>query len=159
MENTKKSKFGLGILFGVVAGVVAGLFASDKPGKQLRKRTGEEYEKIKKMLEERDVEGTVREIFGKITDESKTMFIDVKDQLAEKLSELREDFDKIEKDKYKSLVGEVVDEVREEKKLPTETLAKLSKYLESDFEKIKKPVKKTAKKPVKKTIKKSSSKK
>lgn len=133
-----KSKFKLGFFIGALTGIITGLFASEKPGKKLRKDALLEYQKIKKLLEEKNIDETLKKIFNDVGKESKKILIKVKDDLAMHLSNLGERWKSIDKEKYLKIVDEVIKKLKKDKKIPEKTLSKLKKYLEDDFEKIKK---------------------
>ena len=126
--STQRSKFGIGFIVTALTGVLAGLLLSEKPGKRLRSQTKKEYEKLKNMMEEKNVDEAVREIFGKITSESRSAFIKTRKYLTVELADLKEDFSTIDKDKYKKLIDNTIDKVRDDKKIPEDGVSKLAKY-------------------------------
>ncbi|OGK57142.1 hypothetical protein A3J15_00150 [Candidatus Roizmanbacteria bacterium RIFCSPLOWO2_02_FULL_38_10] len=136
MENKKSSKFGLGLIFGMISGAVAGLLLAPKTGKKMRKELSKAANEIRDRLEESDIKTTVREIFDDVTEKSFEIFEDSMDTLSTKLSEVSEKWQTIDKEKYSTAVKEVIDQVKDIHKVPENTLLKLKKYLENDFEKL-----------------------
>lgn len=152
----KKSKIGIGLLIGGVAGVIAGLFASEKPGKKLRTDAKNGYDKIAKLLSDKNLDKKVKKIFGEYSVDLKTTLEGAKEDMAQKLFELQKTSETIDKSKYSTLLSSTVAEIQKKQKLPKSTLVKLKSYLSDDVEKFKKLV---AKKPAKKVVKKSAPKK
>lgn len=156
----KKTKIGLGMVIGGVAGVIAGLFASEKPGKKLRSDVKNNYDKIVKLLSDKNLDNKVKKIFGEYSEDFKTTLVDAKGELTDKLYDLQKTSETIDKTKYTSLLSSTLKNVKTKQKLPSSTLAKLKSYLKQDVEKfkklvVKKPAKKTTKKSVKKAKKKA----
>ena len=143
MSDKKGSKLGLGIVLGTIAGAVAGLFLAPKQDKQLRKDAKKlssnfinEVDKIKKELADKEPEEAIKIIFGKVTDESKDLYLKSKEQVATGLAQLHENYKTIGKAKYQKVVSEAVDSVKQDSHIPDEQLRKLMKYLEGDFKKL-----------------------
>jgi gas vesicle protein len=156
MTDKKTSKLGLGMLLGLAAGAVAGLFLAPKSGKQLRKDVSKKTKEIQKLLEEKDFEEIVKGIFGSVNKDSVELLEKAKINLAEKLANLKDSLEKLDKEKYKQIVSEVVDEVKTDKSVSQDSLSKLKTYLESDFKKLQKGKKTSAPKKSKAPAKKSS---
>ncbi len=149
VDNKKSSKFGLGMIFGLLTGAVAGLFLAPKSGKRLQQDVKKVAKKARKLFEEKELEDIVRDVFGKVTEETMSLFEYTIDSLADRLSDLKGNLGTINRDKYKELVSETVETVREEKNIPDDLIRKLKKYLEGDYQRltgVKKQKKATAKK-------------
>ncbi len=152
MNRKGASRFGLGIVLGAITGAISGLLLAPKSGKKMRADAIKTYNQLKKLLDEKKPEEIVADIFGKVTEETKTFFNQSKDLLARHLSELKVGIDKIDKEKYKKAVGAVVGDLRSQGEISDDSLDKLRKYLEGDFRKLttpKKRIKKIAKKSTK----------
>jgi len=155
MANNKSSKLGFGIILGAIAGAIAGLFLAPKAGEQLRsdakklsKNVMKKAQKIQKEIEDKEPDEALRIIFGKVSDESRELFGKAQAEVALGLAQLRGNYKKISKTKYKKIVTEAVQTVKDKNRVPDEELTKLLHYLEGDFKKLaapkKSPVKKTA---------------
>src|SRR3989344_5202616 len=137
----KSSKFGLGIMMGAVAGAIAGLFLAPKAGKQLRKDAQKLYEDISK-----DPEAAVKEIFGKVTEESMQIYTAAQKEVSAQLANLSANYKTLDTSKYKEVVKQAVDNAKADKKLPEDQLKKLITYLEKDIKKLAAPKKAPARK-------------
>ncbi len=131
MTQQKSSKLGLGIIVGAVAGAVAGLFLAPKAGKELRKDAQKLYSDITK-----DSEAAVKEIFGKVTEESMDLYKKAQKEVASQVDNASKTYKSIDKAKYKEIVMNAVENVKEDMKLPETQLKKLMSYLEGDFKKL-----------------------
>lgn len=128
---SKASKLGLGMVLGAVGGAVAGLFLAPKAGKELRKDAQKLYDQLSK-----DPEKAVKDIFGKVTDESMDLYNAAQKEVSAQLANLSENYKTLDAGKYKTVVKQAVDNVIEDKKLPEDQLKKLMDYLEKDVRKI-----------------------
>lgn len=137
MANNKKG-LGLGILIGTVVGGIAALFLSPKSGKQNRKLVAQKVNKLRKLLQDKDFEKKVKEIFGKVTEESKNIYIQAKEWLVEELAEMKETIENIDQEKYKKAVDQVMKKVQTEVKKDVKELDKLKKQLMKEWGKLKK---------------------
>lgn len=154
--SQKSTKLGLGLIVGAVGGAIAGLFLAPKAGKELRKDAQKLYDEISK-----NPEAAVKEIFGKVTEESMQLYSKVQKEVSAGLGMLSENYKTLNTEKYKEVVKQAVDNVKEVKKLPEDQLKKLMTYLEQDIKKLtapRKSVKKPSvkKAPAKKVVKKSN---
>lgn len=120
------------MVIGAVVGAVAGLFLAPKSGKELREDTVDLYNKLK----DKDPDEVVKEIFGKVTDESREIYEHAHKHLAEQLSDLKDNYKNIDKSKYAEVVSDVVNHVKEEHDLPEAELKTLGKHLNEDFKKL-----------------------
>ena len=143
MTDQKSSKFGLGMILGAAAGALAGLFLAPKPGRELQEDAKQlagdlqkKAKKIRKELEDKEPEEAVRLIFGKVSEESMKLYDSAKDQVAEELAMLKENYQDVDKEKYKKLVQSATRKVKKDRTVPETQLKKLIKYLESDFKKL-----------------------
>lgn len=144
----KSSKLGLGVLLGAAVGAVAGLFLAPKAGKDLRKEAKKLYDEISK-----NPEAAVKDIFGKVSKESVSVYQKAQKEVAAQLDMLSENYKKVDTAKYKDIAMKAVEKVKEDHELPQAQLKKLTAYLETDIKKLvgtsdkkKAAVKKTAKK-------------
>lgn len=136
--NDKKSKFGLGVLIGTIIGGITALFLSPKSGEENREIVVKKVQELKKLLEEKEVDTKVKEIYGEVNEEAKDIYFKVKDWLIEELSQLKEKVEEIDKEKYEKAVQKVLKRVKkdiEESKKPFIVLAKRQPKKETTSEK------------------------
>jgi gas vesicle protein len=134
-QNKKKSFFGLGVIFGSIIGGLTALFLSPKSGKQNRKAVVSLIKKLKRLIEEKNLDEEVKKIFDEATEEVKKFYLRAKEAVIAKLSEIKEKIKEIDKEKYLKLVAEVVNELKKEKKFAESVLEKLENQLKNDWEK------------------------
>ncbi len=143
-EQKKSSKFGLGIIVGLISGAVAGVFLAPKTGKKMRADLTKKAKQIRNMLKDADPEIIISDIFDEVTEKSTSVYNEVKDMLSEKLADLAESAQAIDKGKYLQVVRAIIDELRGRQKMTEEQLDKVKKHLEEDFGKLQ-PIKKQTK--------------
>lgn len=131
----KKSRLGVGMLLSAAAGVVAGLLISDKPGKKIRGKAKELYTETRAMIAEKDLDTAAKEIFGKATDQTKSLLDRAKDEFAAGVVELKKRSKTIDTKKYKGLVDEVVSTLRKDQQITPTSVKKLTTYLGQDIKK------------------------
>lgn len=146
----KKSHLGLGMILGAVAGAVAGLFLAPKAGKELR----EDAMKMYKKLQKDDPKVMAKKIFGDVSEESQKFVKRAYEDLSVQLADLKNTSSKIDTNKYKEAVKNVVTTIKDEGNLPEGTVKKLMSYLENDAKRmISSASKKSTKKPASKAKK------
>lgn len=127
-------------LFLFAAGMAAGWIAKqlfDTPEVQQRTRslimTARD---LKDRLAESDEADRVKEIFGKVTQDATAMYQDAKANLMDELESLQISFDELDKRKYLGIVSDIVAGLRDERQLPEDQVKKLTRALNSDWQKI-----------------------
>lgn len=122
------------------AGMAAGWVAKqlfDSPEMQERTKsmriTAEEW---RQRLADSDEAERVREIFGKVTNEATAMYQEAKAELVDQLESLHGSFEELDKGKYLEIVAEIVSGMRENRELPEEQVKKLTRALNSDWQKV-----------------------
>lgn len=118
MENNKKGSFLKGTLLGVLVGGLAGVLFAPKSGKETR-------EDIKKAATD-------------VAKKAETMYADAKDMVEAKVDALRSAGKRIDKNKYVSLVQEVIDELSNDREVTADAAKKVGTQLRKDWEKISK---------------------
>src|SRR5450830_312811 len=103
-DEKKSSKFGLGLLIGTVLGGLASFFLSPKSGKENRKEVVKKVKQLKKLLEEKEIDKKVKEIFGEVSDEAMKIYTQAKEWLIEDLAQLKDEVEHIDKEKYTTAV-------------------------------------------------------
>lgn len=136
MSNEKKSKFGLGLLIGTVIGAITALFVTPKTGKEMREDVSKKAEELKKLLEEKEVDKKLKEIYGQVTEEARQLYFKAKDWLIEELAQLKESIDKIDWEDYEKSVNKVIVRVKKETKRGVKDIEKLKKQLLKEWQKL-----------------------
>ncbi|MBI2051843.1 YtxH domain-containing protein [Candidatus Roizmanbacteria bacterium] len=136
MGEKRKSRFGLGFLFGAVSGALAGVFFAPKSGKMMRREAKKKYKELVALLKEKEVDKRVEEIFGKVTDESKRIFLQVKEDLLVSLANLKERLEEIDEGRYMRAVENAVTNVKENFEDKKEKLERLKNYLADQWKKL-----------------------
>lgn len=137
-DQKKSSKFGLGLLFGSILGGIAALFLSPTTGKENRELVAKKIEELKKLMEEKEIDKKVQEIFGEVSDEAKELYLKAKELLIQKLAELKETVQNIDREKYMTAVEDTMLYVQKEFKKDVKQLEKLKKQLMGEWEKLRK---------------------
>ena len=140
MADQKKSGsfFGLGLVLGSVLGGLTAFFLSPKSGKENREEVAKKIQELKKLLEEKQIDEIVKDIFGEVTAEAKKAYLGAKEMLIHKLALLKENVKDINKDKYLLLLEEVIAEFKKEAKHTGKVAERLKEQLSSDWKKLNK---------------------
>lgn len=155
--NNKKSPFGAGIIIGAVLGGVAAYFLSPKSGKENREMAKQKLDEMKKRVEGKSIDEIVKEIFGMASEEGEKLYTRARNDLNARLDVLQESIDAIDRGKYKNIVDEVLENLKNETEITKDRLSRLQEYLmdrwdiaqeegEKDTKKLAAGVKKAAKK-------------
>jgi gas vesicle protein len=124
----KKSNLGLGVMIGTVIGGVTAFLLSNKENRELAKR---KIADLKKMWEDEKTQERVREIFGTFTEEGKKAYSIARNEITKKLEAMG--VDEVDRAKYKAMVEDAVEVVRNETKETTDQLMKLRDSLMSKW--------------------------
>ncbi len=132
------------MVIGAVAGAVAGVFLAPKAGKELR----QDAMKLYKKLHTQDPKVLAKKVFGDISEESQRLVKKAYEDLSIELVGLKKRYSKIDKEKYKEAVENVITTIKNEGSMPEDAMKKLSAFLEEDAKKlvVTPGVKKTVKK-------------
>lgn len=147
----KDKKFGVGLVVGLVTGAAAGLLLNPKTGPENREAAAKMLKKWKDSWDKGQVDDRIKEMFGDATSHSREVYLDLRDRMMKKLSTVKDNLEKVDKEKYVELVKDVIGEWKEDKKIPNDQMEKVMKYLQKDYQKIMDEQKKEAK-PSKKLI-------
>lgn len=135
MSDQKKSDgFGIGLLFGAIAGAVAALFLTPTTGEENRKKAMELYEKVKKSIQEGEVEEKAKELFGDVTEEGMRLIAEVRTEVLAKLDEVKSEVESLDKEKFTKYVDETVATVGARVKASAKQMEKLKENMLSKFE-------------------------
>jgi gas vesicle protein len=135
-DGQRSSKFGLGLVFGMITGALAGLFLAPKSGKENREAVAKKITELRELLEEKEIDKKVQEIFGEVTAEAKELYLKVKEELINRLAELKESLDKIDREKYLNMVEEVMKTVRTESRHNVHQVEKLKEDLVKNWNRL-----------------------
>ena len=91
---------------------------------------------LKKLMEEKEIDKKVEAIFGEVSDEAKELYLKAKELLIQKLAELKEAVEHIDKEKYMEAVEDTMKTVEKEFKKDSKKLAKLKNELVGEWEKL-----------------------
>lgn len=119
MENSKKgTSFLKGTLLGVLVGGIAGILFAPKSGKETR-------EDIKKAATD-------------VAQKAEDMYSDARSMVETKLDALKKAGKRIDKNKYTSLIQEVLDELSNDREVTADAAKRVGTQLRKDWEKISK---------------------
>lgn len=146
----KKKGSLLGSLLTLGAGVAAGW--------TLRKFMQNKYDEITDLPKSLRTESVtdqqlVKTLFEEYSTQARDYFNDVQDQLKDNLVELREEWDKIDKRKYRQLVDAALEDAQKEQKVPQKQVNQLRDYLLEDWDELRETLRAQAKE-TKKAVKK-----
>lgn len=136
MITKKSSKFGLGLLLGTVIGGITALFFSPNTGEENREIVAKKIQDLRKLMEEKEVDKKVMEIFGEVSDEAKALFLKAKEELIAGLATLKESVENIDREKYIKVVEDVMKKVQKETKREVKQLEKLKNHLLEEWNKL-----------------------
>ena len=128
--SDKKSNIGLGVMIGTVIGGIAAFLLSSKENRDLAKR---KISELKKMWDDEKTQERVREIFGTFTEEGKKAYSIAKTEIMKQLDAMG--VDEVDMSKYKAMVEDAIEAVREETKETSDQLMKLRDHLMKNWTK------------------------
>lgn len=126
----RKSNLGLGIIIGAAIGAVTALFISPKTGKEMRKVAGKKIKKLKKMLDEGELQERITYMYGEVTDESMRIYREARTQLIKKIDAVKEEIDD---KKYAELVDEVIEQFKTQATVAKDKLVTLKGQLMDEW--------------------------
>jgi len=136
--SDSKSKFGWGLAVGTILGGLSAFFLSPNSGKENRELVAKKVKELEKLLEEKNLDKVVKDIFGEVSEDAEKVFLKAKKDLIKKIAELKETIDNIDKEKFMSLVDEVVEKVQSEAKHESKEMIKLKEHLMKEWNKMQK---------------------
>jgi len=135
-DGQKASKFGLGLLVGTLLGGVAAFFLSPTSGPENRKMVADKVKELEKLLADKELDKKLKEIFGEVTEEAETLYKKAKKMIIQRLAELKESIDSINKEKYTEIVHETVDIIKKEAKKEGREMDRLKEELLKEWKKL-----------------------
>jgi gas vesicle protein len=138
----QRGKFFLAGLFGALAGAVGGLLLAPQSGKKTRTQIANLAADIALSVKNKadDTKDQITNIFGKYTEETKTKYLKIKNEVAKKVAEVKTVSGEINKEKYGKVVEDVVADFKSDFTNTKDGAVKMANYLKKDWEKIKKAI-------------------
>lgn len=124
----KKVSLKTGLLIGAVLGGVAAYFLTPRTGKENREMAAQKLKELQKMLKDKDIDDIVKEIYGKASDEGKKAFISARNDISERLADMKETIGDVDKGKYVELVDDVIARLQKEGDMAKDHVMKLQDY-------------------------------
>lgn len=133
MAKISGSKFFFGSLVAATAGLLGGLLLAPKSGKETRKDIAKVALDLNRKIRTKtdETQKRVKDIFGEVSDEATRKYKAVRDAIVSRVAAMKAAGTTIDKEKYESVVDEVVADVKDVGK-------KIGGYLKKDWEKLKK---------------------
>jgi gas vesicle protein len=127
-------------VIGAVAGAIGGLLFAPRSGKETRRKISRLALELAKNVEVESKETTerVKDIYGKVSEEANRRYEEVRSAVLAKVATVKTAGKEIDKDKYVTLVDEVVTDFKTDLEATKDGATKISKYLKKDWEKVKK---------------------
>ncbi len=131
--GNKSSKFGLGVIVGVIIGGITGLLLSPSTGKDNREYAIKYLAKLKRKLDDSDTHDKIKEIFGQVTDEGEKIFDSAKKEITNQIAIMKEKYgDPQDPVTYVSIVEEGLKIVEKKLSVTSDQIAKLKKYFSEE---------------------------
>lgn len=136
----KKGSIFLTGLFGTLIGAIGGLLLAPQSGKKTREEIKKIISKLNKEVETgvRDTKDKVIDIFGNASDEAVAKYKEIKSSVMNRIAEVKTAGKEIDKEKYSTIVEDVVKDFKDDLKSTKNGTVKLITLLKKDWEKIKK---------------------
>lgn len=136
----KKGKVFLTGLVGTLVGAVGGLLLAPQSGKKTRDEIKKRLTQLNKEVETgvKDTKEKVVEIFGNASDDAVNKYKEIKSVVMNKVAEVTTAGKEIDKEKYSTIVEDVVKDFKEDLKATKDGATKLMSQLKKDWAKIKK---------------------
>lgn len=141
-EDTAK-KVGVAFLVGAVTGWLISLFMPDETRKKVKDEIEEKTNYLKRVMTDPDERERIKEIFSEKTQDAGEKIQQVKEDVIKRLSALKGGVEKIDRDKYFQAVKDSIDDMRRGEVLPKDELQKLSDYLERDYDRIRRKMRRS----------------
>jgi gas vesicle protein len=133
-DQKSDNKFGLGLIFGALVGAVTAFFLTPTTGEENRKKAVEVYEKIKKMVEEGEIDEKAKELFGEVNEEGKRLISEVRSEIMTRLDSAKHEMDTFDKTKFTKFVDETIAMVGQRLKASSVQMEKLREIFVAKFE-------------------------
>ncbi len=118
--SSSTDDFFKGLLFGAVMGAAAGILLAPKSGVETR--------------------ADIRKLALDISDQAQDTYVNARKQVEKKIKDLKTAGKRIDLESYKKLVLEVVDEIKNDSDVTSETAKKIGMQLNDDWNEIKSAV-------------------
>lgn len=136
----KKGSIFLTGLFGTLIGAIGGLLLAPQSGKKTREEIKKIIFKLNKEVETgvKDTKDKVIDIFGNASDEAVAKYKEIKSSVMNRIAEVKTAGKEIDKEKYSTIVEDVVKDFKDDLKSTKNGTVKLITLLKKDWEKIRK---------------------
>ncbi len=141
-KHLNPTKAGFFFLMGVSVGLVASWLLPDKTLSGSKKKTRAAFNYLKEVLTDTDEQERIKDIFKENTQEAADAYRAAREALMSNLSQVKDTWSKIDKDKYMEIIEDTMDEIREKQSLPLSQMNKLRRYFEADYKFIQDKIKK-----------------
>lgn len=138
--SKNNGKFLFGGLLGAAVGIIGGILLAPKSGKETREGIAKLALEITKAVKTQvdETKSRVRDIYGKVTEETITKYKQVRDAVIAKVASVKTAGQKIDKEKYGKIVDEVLADFKSDFGKSKNGVEKIAKYLKRDWDKISK---------------------
>lgn len=130
------NKTGIALLTGLAIGAGVALLLPDNWKRSVRRKGEEVADQVGALLTDPEERERIAEIFQEKTKNAQTIYNDARTKLAEVLESTGEAIESIDKRKYRKAVSDTMAYIREQHKVPKESLARLRTYLENDLSRL-----------------------
>ena len=136
-QHTSMGSKVLGLtIAGIIAGAIGLLFTTEK-GQEIREEAADKAKELAKKFDRKrhEVQETVMEIFGNVTDELEKAYIDVHSLALTAMDDLKER-GQLTKAKYEDAIADIIEDFSKERSLSKKETENLKKSLVNDWDKL-----------------------
>ncbi|MGI5841153.1 MAG: hypothetical protein ACOX6N_02990 [Patescibacteria group bacterium] len=129
-------KVGLAFLAGAATGWLVSIFMPEDTRNKVKNEIEDKTSYLKKVMTDPEERERIKDVFSEKTQNTKEKLEDVKNDIANRLAALKGGAQDIDKRKYMRAVQDSIEDMREGNILPEDELNRLRDYLEGDYERI-----------------------
>lgn len=141
--NTGKKAFAI-FLAGLTAGYIASWFMPEDWKFKQRKVVRKKISELQAIMTDPEERERIKDIFKEKTEEALDQYQEARSILMKNLADIKGSWQDIDKDKYLEVVGNTIDEIRDNQALPMKQLQKMRQYFEADYKLLQSKAKKAA---------------
>lgn len=138
-------KFFKGLIIGGVIGYLTGIFTAPKKGKEMRKDLKKKIDDLQKLMKEKNIDKKVKEIFGTVSETTKSLYFSAQIALLDALADLKGRLDNLDLKEYKKVLNQTLTKIQKNLNLSENNLENLRKNFLRRFEEFKKAAQKKQK--------------